>query len=285
MKRLEFPVERERVRAAFRPPKPARKGAPALVVLAHGLNSCRVEWYDFPQRLAEGGYAVLAPDFRGHGESEGERGVQTLARFSADVRAAIDAAGREGVDVGRVALVGHSLGAALSLCAAPTLPVACLVALAPVKRLQDEMALHEFVGYNALRLVNAPLQLLTKGGLRVPYKVKYERLYVDAASARRAAQDDFLQPTIPIKNYRALVRELDSSACASRVKVPALVVVAEKDQMVKPAHSRAVYDALSTDKRLVEIPGSGHSMAGDAKADVVARHVLEFLDAHLRGGS
>lgn len=286
MKPLEYVVGGERVRGVLHEPAGARKKGAPLVVLAHGLNSSRVEWYDFPLRLAAAGHAVAAIDFRGHGESEGERGVQSLQRYTADVRGAIEAASKEkGVDATRVCLVGHSLGAALGICAAPALPLTCLVALAPVKRLQDEMPVHEFVGYNALRAINAPLQLFSKAGLRVPYKVNYARIYEDQAARRRAEKDDFLQPTIPIKNYRALVAELDAAQCAPRVKVPVLVVVAEKDQMVVPEHSRAVYRALATDKRLVEVAGSGHSMAGDGRSAEVVKHVAAFLDDHLRGAA
>lgn len=284
MKRIAFTVDGETVRARLHEPPGTRRQPVPLVMLAHGLSSSSVEWYDFPQKIARGGYAVLALDFRGHGESDGERGVQSVARARADLAAALEAMRREyHIDLDRVALLGHSLGGALVLCAAPSLPVRCVIALAPVRRLRDELNPFEFVGYNLLRWVNAPLRLLYRPGLRVPYKVDYNNLYADPDAVERARRDAFLQPTIPIKNYRALVARLNSERCARKLRLPALVMVAEWDVLVGKYNSRRVYEALAGPKKFVEVPRSGHSMAGDASSDFVAAHCREFLDQHLQG--
>lgn len=286
VQRVEFQAEGQTLRGVLHEPARKKRGAPPLVLLAHGLNSCRVEWYDFPERLAEAGYAVFAFDFRGHGESEGSRGIQSKARSLADLRAALEAAQRAGkTDPARVGLLGHSLGAALSVCAAPHLPLRSLVALAPIHRLRNEMTRGEFVGYNLMRVVNAPVRIFHRDGIRVPYRVDYERLYEDPEAVARARRDRFLQPTVPINNYKALVRELDAAACARTVKVPSLVVVAEKDQLVKHASSRSVYEALGGPKHWAEIPGSGHSMPGDKQSSVLLRTIVDFLAPHLQGAS
>jgi acylglycerol lipase len=283
VKRIEYRVDGKRVRGAlFEPRTKPRAGAP-LVLLAHGLASCRVEWYQFPQRLADSGLAVLALDFRGHGESEGPRGYNSMERAREDLAGALKALQtRAGVNTERVGLVGHSLGASLSLAAAPDLPnVRCLVALAPVRRLRDEMAAWEFLGYNAARLVNAPVAVLLRSSLRIPYKVDYGRLYEDPTAVARARRDRFLQAWLPINAYRPLVQELDGEAAARRVRVPTLVAVAAKDQVVKLASSRAVYEALPGPKEWAQLPHSGHSMAGDLESDVLGARAVTFLHHHL----
>lgn len=267
------------------PPGRATRGRP-LVVMLHGMSSSRKEFFDFPERLSRRGYSVLAFDFRGHGESDGPRGLQSKPRALADVRAGLARVQQEyGVDRTPWGLIGHSLGGALALSAAPYLAgLGCLVALAPVWKLRAEMNPVEFFAYNLARAVNAPVRLFHRDGLRVPYKVDYRRLYVDAAALERARAAAFLQRTVPVNNYAPLVRDLDAAESARAVQVPTLVAVAEKDIVVGKYHSRRVYEALAGPKELVEIPDSGHSMCGDRQSELVLAHCARFLGAHLGGG-
>ena len=57
---------------------------------------------------------VVAIDLPGHGESDAQRDSWTIAGLAADVAAAV-----EGLDLGNVILVGHSMGGPVSLLAAP----------------------------------------------------------------------------------------------------------------------------------------------------------------------
>lgn len=282
MKRVEWKVGGETVRGKLytATPKPSRPLP--LVVIGHGLASSSVEFYDFPERIAAHGYAVLTLDYRGHGESDGERGFLSKERVLEDLLGGLDAMRKEyNVDVDRLALLGHSTGAALFLHAAPHIPnLRCLALLAPVARLRYEMNPFEFLGYNLMRGVS-----VLAPRLRVPYKVRYERLYVSKASIERAQRDDFLQSSLPVRDYRPLVKELDGAAAARHVHVPALVMIAELDIVVKKSSSRKVHAALAGPKKLVDVPKSGHSMCGDERAEFVAAHVREFLDEHLKGAT
>lgn len=105
-------------------PEAALAGNPApLVVLAHQLYRDRTSWAPLVPRLVESGWAVLALDRRGFGESRGEvassaalRG-QTLTNFYLDLVEGIAAVGdRPGVDTSRVAIVasGVSVGSAVT---------------------------------------------------------------------------------------------------------------------------------------------------------------------------
>lgn len=285
MKRVEFSVDGERVHAELHQPSGKLRRPLPLVMLVHGLNSTLKEYFEFPARLGAAGFSVLALDFRGHGHSEGERGVLSKERALADIRGAVEAASAEyGVDAGRWALVGHSLGGALIIAAAPYLPtLTCLIAMAPPWRLKAEMNPFEYVGYNLLRVVNAPVRLFSKGGLRVPYKVQYQRLFADPAALKRAQESDFLQHSVPVKNYKALVRDLDAAESARAVQIPALVLVAEYDIVVGRYNSRRVFQALAGPKEYAEIKGSGHSMTSDAKRDEVLDRCVRFLERNLKG--
>ena len=84
----------------------------AAIVLAHGYAGNRMQFVNEARLLVRAGYGVLLFDFRGQGESEGDRiGIGDPARR--DVRAAIAfAASQPDVNADRLGIVGFSAGAA-----------------------------------------------------------------------------------------------------------------------------------------------------------------------------
>lgn len=103
--------------AAGQPDSPA-----AGVLLAHCFSCSKqvLTMTRLARGLADHGYAVLRFDFTGLGESEGEFGATNLASGVGDVIAATRALSAR--VPGPLALVGHSLGGAAALLAAPDLP-------------------------------------------------------------------------------------------------------------------------------------------------------------------
>ncbi len=86
------------------------------VVLIHGWSCDRTYWREQVEPLIAT-YTVVSLDLAGHGTSGHERAEWTLASFGADVAAVVEA-----LDLTRVILVGHSMGAPVALEAAPLLP-------------------------------------------------------------------------------------------------------------------------------------------------------------------
>jgi pimeloyl-ACP methyl ester carboxylesterase len=97
--------------------------SPPLVLL-HGGGQTRRAWGQAGPRLAALGWRVIAPDLRGHGDSEWSAdGAYDLDLFAEDVRALVSGLG------GRPVLVGASLGGLSSLLAAGEEPRAEVRAL------------------------------------------------------------------------------------------------------------------------------------------------------------
>ena len=91
-------------------PSPSRR-RPPVVVLAHGFAVDRSIMSPFARSLVAHGYAVLAFDWRGHGENRNafHNGSDELL---ADLDAAVDyAEASDLVDPGRIVVMGHSMGA------------------------------------------------------------------------------------------------------------------------------------------------------------------------------
>jgi pyruvate dehydrogenase E2 component (dihydrolipoamide acetyltransferase) len=80
------------------------------VVMVHGFGGRLENWSENQAALAAGGRTVAALDLPGHGESSLDVGSGSLDELAACVRAYMDAIG-----IARAHMIGHSMGAALSL--------------------------------------------------------------------------------------------------------------------------------------------------------------------------
>ena len=71
--------------------------------------------------------------------------------------------------------------------------------------------------------------------------------------------------------------DLDSVANARAVRVPAIFLLAEKDEVVAPKFQRLVVDAYAGEKRIIPLPGAGHNSPMDATALANFHHALDWL--------
>ena len=91
------------------PPARTDTGAAAPVaVLVHGVTGWQRTWWRVGPALAQRGWRVIAVDQRGHGHSPRIEGHATVGDWAADLVAVLEGVGAP------VALIGHSLGAAVS---------------------------------------------------------------------------------------------------------------------------------------------------------------------------
>ena len=86
-----------------------RVGEGSPVVLIHGITSSSKTWRSVIPLLAEH-HEVIAPDLLGHGHSGKPRGDYSLGAYASGVRDLLSM-----LDIGRVTLVGHSLGGGVAL--------------------------------------------------------------------------------------------------------------------------------------------------------------------------
>jgi fermentation-respiration switch protein FrsA (DUF1100 family) len=172
------------------------------IVIVHGAGSCKENHGDFARLAADFGWAALAYDQRGHGESLGEMapGAITDAIGMARLLAA-----RDGVDAARICMRGSSMGGFVAIhAAAVSDAIAAVIAICPpgermlIEELQndplemraDRTALEPWLGEHDLReavalLGRKPLILLhAKGDDEVPADWS-EELYERAAEPRK----------------------------------------------------------------------------------------------------
>ena len=124
-----------------------------LVILLHMYPADQSSWFEFAEDLQSRGIDALTFDFRGYGESDGEKdpGVADL-----DARAALAFARQQGFE--RVVLVGASMGGTAAIVVAADDTVDGVVALsAPA-------AMAELDAASVIADVEAPLTLVAADG-------------------------------------------------------------------------------------------------------------------------
>jgi uncharacterized protein len=106
------------------PDAPLRAG----IVILHGAGSCKESHHDFARAALPLGFAALAFDQRGHGESDGPMDARALE----DVRSmAMLLRRRSGDPQTPIAIRGTSMGGYLAILAAPIVGARALVAICP----------------------------------------------------------------------------------------------------------------------------------------------------------
>jgi dienelactone hydrolase len=127
--------------AAWFWPTGGKKSAPAIILL-HQRGKDKSSWGGFPAKLVEEGFAVIAIDFRGHGQTTDPNGqsIPLNSLRDSDYQAMLNDVGaahaylaqQKGVDADRVGLIGASIGANLALLyAAQDRRIRTVVALSP----------------------------------------------------------------------------------------------------------------------------------------------------------
>ncbi len=148
---------------------PAPKATYPLIILFHSLSGDRWEWKDLPKRLVNAGYAVLAFDMRGHGESDkqGQRlyvwrqfDKSDWLRMPGDTDALLEAI-RKNPEVGmvntnQVGIIGSSIGANVAVNYAAKHPkqVRAMALLSP------GLEYHGIESFNAMTHYENPVFLI-----------------------------------------------------------------------------------------------------------------------------
>lgn len=245
------------------------RGAP--VVLVHGTGGdSETHWGLLVDRLAAE-WTVIRPDYAGSGGTTDDGRPLTVAWLAGQVAAAAADAG-----AARFHLVGFSLGAGIAVQIAAERPglVRSLVliggfASADDARLQLELRLWR-------DLIRTDRDALARLFLLSGFSPEALAALGESGIAEALALAGGLRWDGMARQIE-LDLTLDVRAEAARVSAPTLVVGGTHDQMVPPAHARALA-TLIRGSRYAELP-TGH-LAPVERPDALADLLVPFLRAH-----
>jgi alpha-beta hydrolase superfamily lysophospholipase len=221
-------------------PGPRDAWAPGIIV-CHGFGSCKENYADFGERASAMGFAVLAMDLRGHGDSQG---VVDENIFNDVAAALLYLQSRPEANPTSISIRGASMGGWLAIhTAAHLIDIAPVVAYCPITE-----------------------TLLTI-------------LMEEVSMVQRGHGSSVLPSTLPrvdVNSVAKLLHRLDITRAARRLSPrPLLLVHCEGDEVVPSHLSRRIYDAAAEPKSLWLLPEGDHHFAQhDPDTD---KRVLEWV--------
>ncbi|TKK37755.1 hypothetical protein PflCFBP13517_25525 [Pseudomonas fluorescens] len=239
--------------------------APApVLILCHGF--CGIQDVVLPlyaRAFVRAGFAVITFDYRGFGESKGERGRLRPALQLEDIHAVIGWAARQAMfDSARIGLWGTSLGGAhVAVVAGQTTLVKCFVSQMAFADGEDlilgAMSREEKSKFlSSLSKMQAKKKESGRELFVSPLKVLDDKSSHDFFDSHKADYP-LLGTKIPFLTIQEMLdyRPLDH---LSSIKQPALIIAAELDQVNPPEQARKMYESLMCEKSFALIKGVGH---------------------------
>lgn len=261
MQRTRFVAEIDAHRAA----EHADERHGVFCLLVHGFNGEPAELRELADELHGAGYATRRLLLPGHGASVYDFAAHGWDDwFAATKRATEQALTR----YEHVFVIGHSLGAALSLAVAAVEPeVAGVVALCPPVRLDNR--LERLVSH--LRGVVAAIPTWTED-----------------VRDRRAARQLYrrnVYPWTPLVAVESLFQALpEVRALLPQVRCPSLVLRALHDHVVPARDGLEAYELIGAqDKTLITLERSYHAVTKDVERRLVFAHTLNFCQRVVNG--
>lgn len=228
-------------------------GAGPTLLLVHGFPLNRTMWR--PQLAADGlasAAHVIAPDLRGHGQTDAPPGPYTMERFADDLRTLLDHLG-----IDQVVYCGLSMGGYIGFAFVRryTARLAGLV-LADTRAgadTEEARAARE----DLARLVEREGSAAAADRLLPRYVAPTTRDGRPDIMAELRAMVAGTAPTGLAGAARGLATRPDSAATLAQITVPTAVIVGAEDALTPPAEAERLHAAIPN-SRLTIIDGAGH---------------------------
>jgi pimeloyl-ACP methyl ester carboxylesterase len=248
---------------AFLDLAPTQPGPAEPVMLVHGFASTHaVNWVNtqWTRSLTHAGYRVIALDNRGHGASDKPH---LPAAYAPDVMAADVVALMDHLALGKVHLMGYSMGARISAHLALTYPARVHTLLL------GGLGVHLVDGSGLPLGIADALEAPSLAGLTDPMQRMF-RAFADANGADLAALAACIRGS----------RESLGAADVARIAAPTLISVGTNDPIAGSGEELAM---LMPRARAFAIEGRDHNLAVGDRTHKEA--VLAFLAAHPFAGA
>ncbi len=231
------------------------------VVFLHGAGNDHTAWAQHDRWFANHGYNVLAPDLPGHGRSAGAL-LASIAEMAEWTASFFDAAGAK-----TAKLIGHSMGSLIALELAARYPekVSGLVLVGTSSAMAvgpDLLKAAEANDHAAIDMVSiwGLGHAAGLGGSLAP------GLWMHGGMQRLLER---CRDGVLFNDLAACNAYQNAVAAASTIKVPATLVLGERDMMTPAKAGRALAAAIPN-ARTVVLRGAGHMMMAERPDELLA---------------
>ena len=243
--------------------------SPLGVLIIHGFSATHESVQVLLKPLRELGIPISLPILAGHGASSPEalRGLKWDA-WMADAEQALE---ELLLQAERIIVVGHSMGALLSLNLAVRRPgkVDSLVLAAPAIKLVSVLApgrpLHFAARFVSFFVKNWGLKSVFSGEHSLNTMLHYE-----------------WAPTDAIISFFELIKKI--RPLLGSVRVPVLILHGCRENTVRPESASILYHQIATDasaKSILWLKRSGHQLFCDCERETAVQAIIEFISRRI----
>ncbi len=278
---VEFPSDGLTLRGVLHVPDGATAPRPAIL-LCHGFGgSCRGAGHpQLAAALVQAGYVVLRFDFRGCGESDGEKGSVICEEEVADVRHALDfLAARPEAATDRIGIVGASLGGSVALQATATDPRLKLCAANGAIGDGERRFRSQYPDEAAWRAFTARLEGAKRRRAETGGPTMIDRFdIVQIPEANRAGLPPGAVMQFTAETAESMRRFSPERTVAKIAPRPLLLIHPREDAVVPASESEAIVAAAGANAELHIVESRNHFGSGDPALTGI---VLDWLRRHM----
>jgi len=246
-----------------------------VIVVAHGLGEHSGRYRNLVDRFVPKGFAVYAPDHRGHGLSSGIRGhVESFLQYRDDLASFIDRV-REETGFEKVILVGHSMGGVIALSYSLLYPdrVSRLILSSPgLRPYKLPSRLKETLAKVLARI--APTLLLSN-------ELDPSHVSRDGGVVQTYMDDPLVHDRVSPRFYVEFVKETDRLLReAPGLAVPLLLLQAGEDRLVHVGTNLKFFSAAGSPRKDLKVyEGLYHEVFNEPERDRVFADMEAWLGA------
>ena len=292
-KKVEFFSEGVKIAGILRSPDIASGPRPAIVQGPGWLGLKDAKLYlPYHEALTSAGFHVLIFDYRGFGDSEGDRGqlmpdmqLQDLINAVTCLETLPDV---DAQNIGAFGSGGTGGGNSILLGAVDK-RVKCVVSQVPVSdgsdwlhRMRQE---HEWVAFLKLLSDDRKLRVVTGSGALV-----HPREEIMVATPERKLTnikgdvDDKIPTQVPLACAEAILRYKPIDVVALLAPTPLLIIGVEDDAVTPTDHAIDLYEAAGTPKKLIMQRDTTHYEAYKQFGGIVIPQIVEWFVNSLNHG-
>jgi acylglycerol lipase len=262
---------------AFRP----KSGSKKVLVVHHGFGEHGGRYLNLVEALANKGYAIYLLDARGHGRSDGRRGVVNhVSDFFADLKKLIEIAKqKEGVK--KVTLMGHSMGAVIAFLFTGADnnqdDLDALITSGIAIKVQTDLVMELKKGVGGFLAKVLPT-------LTIPAGLDVNMLSHDKSVVEAYTNDPLVHGNISayLGDFLLNCYELALNT-AGRIRVPIYMFHGKEDKIATPAGTVDAFERVaSADKTIKLFDGLYHETMNELPKEraIVLNELVAWIDKH-----
>ncbi len=236
----------------------------ARMIITHGLGEHSGRYLNVINRLVPKGISIFAPDFRGHGKSDGKRGhVLSFDDYLKDLYSMFEVAIKEKKPGIKFFLLGHSLGGLIAIIYAIRRQetIDGLVISSP--------SLGVAVKVPAIKAVLGKVMSSLWPGLSLSNELDASKISHDEKVVSAYRNDPLVHDRVTARWFTEFLSAMErANNQASEINVPFLMQLAGDDHIADAAASKSFFERVSSkDKTLHIYEGLYHEIFNEKEED------------------